>query len=170
MIKGYLWSPRGPVAADARPDPSPADADSDMPVAASEEAECTRYTSAAIRAATSDYDPSLLIGRGAYASVYSGELLARQVAVKRLDGGTQTAEKDAATAATDGVVGDEDVALEVVRTLGGLRHPHVVPLLGYCNEASEWSLVYDRVGGGDLKQKLLASAQVGRKPFSWVSR
>ncbi|KAI4388926.1 hypothetical protein MLD38_001214 [Melastoma candidum] len=101
-----------------------------------------RFSYSEIAAATRNFSKSRVFGRGALSYVFRGRvgLLRTLVAIKRLD-------KE-----------DKESSKAFCRELmiaSSLRHPNVVPLLGFCMDAEEgFFLVYRYVSGGNLKRHL----------------
>ncbi|XVF77425.1 hypothetical protein PTKIN_Ptkin14bG0041900 [Pterospermum kingtungense] len=82
------------------------------------------------------------IGRGAFGTVYKGELTSRyglHVAVKKLEKLAQEGEKEFKTE---------------VEVIGQTHHKNLVRLLGYCNEGEHRLLVYEFMGNGSLSSFL----------------
>ncbi|CAN6199309.1 unnamed protein product [Urochloa humidicola] len=85
---------------------------------------------------------SVKLGRGAFGSVFKGELPGRStpIAVKRLDGIQQ---------------GDKQFRAEV-DTVGMINHVNLVCLLGFCAEKTSRLLVYEYMEGGSLDSHLFS--------------
>ncbi|XVF77428.1 hypothetical protein PTKIN_Ptkin14bG0042200 [Pterospermum kingtungense] len=81
------------------------------------------------------------IGRGAFGTVYKGELLSSygHVAVKKLEKFVQEGEKEFKTE---------------VKVIGQTHHKNLVRLLGYCDEGEHRLLVYEFMGNGSLSSFL----------------
>ncbi|URD83440.1 receptor-like protein kinase, partial [Musa troglodytarum] len=80
-----------------------------------------------IKAATNDFDESLVVGSGGFGKVYRGVLAdGTKIAVKRAMPGSKQ--------------GFPEFQTEIL-VLSGIRHRHLVALIGYCEEQSErlWS-------------------------------
>ncbi|XP_042381947.1 probable receptor-like protein kinase At5g24010 [Zingiber officinale] len=107
-----------------------------------------------IRAATNDFDESLVVGRGGFGKVYKGILGdGTEVAVKRAVPGSKQ--------------GYPEFQTEIL-VLSKIRHRHLVSLIGYCEEQSERILVYDYMEKGPLRNYLYGSDD---KPcLSWKQR
>ncbi|KAK2995196.1 hypothetical protein RJ640_026779 [Escallonia rubra] len=100
---------------------------------------CRRFSLSEIKSATKNFDDTLLVGRGASATVYRGTLRdGTTVAVKRwnsVSGG-----------------GLETFRSEIV-VLSQFRHRYVVSLIGYCDDR-ELALVQEYVPRGTLARHL----------------
>ncbi|KAG6509976.1 hypothetical protein ZIOFF_027984 [Zingiber officinale] len=107
-----------------------------------------------IRAATNDFDESLVVGRGGFGKVYKGILGdGTEVAVKRAMPGSKQ--------------GYPEFQTEIL-VLSKIRHRHLVSLIGYCEEQSERILVYEYMEKGPLRNYLYGSDD---KPcLSWKQR
>jgi serine/threonine protein kinase len=103
---------------------------------------------AELEAATENFNPNRIIGRGGFGAVYRGEWNGRSVAVKKCD-------SDAAQGARE--------ARREMRVLAHYRHRALVPLLGVClpdsgGPASEICLIYPLMPGGALDDALLGDS------------
>ncbi|XP_074556587.1 putative receptor-like protein kinase At5g59700 [Curcuma longa] len=107
-----------------------------------------------IRAATNDFDESLVVGSGGFGKVYKGILGdGTNVAVKRAMPGSRQ--------------GYPEFQTEIL-VLSKIRHRHLVSLIGYCEEQSERILVYEYMENGPLRNYLYGSDD---KPcLSWKQR
>ncbi|KAG6513698.1 probable receptor-like protein kinase At5g24010 [Zingiber officinale] len=107
-----------------------------------------------IRAATNDFDESLVVGSGGFGKVYKGILGdGTEVAVKRAMPGSRQ--------------GYPEFQTEIL-VLSKIRHRHLVSLIGYCEEQSERILVYEYMEKGPLQNYLYGSDD---KPcLSWKQR
>ncbi|XVF81750.1 hypothetical protein PTKIN_Ptkin15bG0181300 [Pterospermum kingtungense] len=118
---------------------------------------CCYFSLVEIKAATKNFDPNLIIGRGGSAVVYKGFFhdhsygTLEQVAVKLVKSWE-----------------DEQFRNEV-RLLCQLRHQHLVPLIGFCHENNELVLVYKYMSKGTLYDCLHGS-RTGRDPLPWKKR
>ncbi|KAK7261014.1 hypothetical protein RIF29_27317 [Crotalaria pallida] len=105
------------------------------------------FTLEELREATHNFSWSNMLGEGGFGPVYKGffddklrqGLEAQTVAVKRLD--------------LDGLQGHREWLAEIM-FLGQLRHPHLVKLIGYCNEDEHRLLVYEYMTRGCLENQL----------------
>ncbi|KAG8077011.1 hypothetical protein GUJ93_ZPchr0006g46371 [Zizania palustris] len=100
-----------------------------------------------LKAATKNFSTTNFLGEGGFGPVYKGfidgklrsGLEAQHVAVKYLD--------------SDGVQGHHEWLAEVVY-LGMLSHPHLVNLVGFCNQDDHRMLVYEYMPRGSLENHL----------------
>nr|XP_043611090.1 L-type lectin-domain containing receptor kinase VIII.1-like [Erigeron canadensis] len=106
-----------------------------------------------LKLATKSFDPTRVIGHGAFGTVYRGVLSVsgEVVAVKRCShsGGQGMAE-----------------FLSELSIIGTLRHRNLVRLQGWCHEKGEILLVYDLMPNGSLDKALFESKMV----LPWVHR
>ncbi|KAG8067270.1 hypothetical protein GUJ93_ZPchr0005g15901 [Zizania palustris] len=103
--------------------------------------------------ATNHFDEQMVIGVGGFGKVYRAVLQdSSKVAVKR---GNQKSHQGIREFRTE------------IELLSGLRHRHLVSLIGYCDEHSEMILVYEYMEKGTLKSHLYGSDQ---PPLSWKKR
>ncbi|XP_020535054.1 putative L-type lectin-domain containing receptor kinase V.2 isoform X2 [Jatropha curcas] len=91
--------------------------------------------------ATKGFRDRQLLGRGGFGSVYRGSLPFSnvQIAVKKIS--------------HDSKQGMREFVAEIA-TIGRLRHPNLVRLLGYCRRKNELFLVYDYMPNGSLDKFL----------------
>ncbi|CAD5187354.1 unnamed protein product [Musa acuminata subsp. malaccensis] len=112
-----------------------------------------RFTLAEIKAATSNFDDSLVIGTGGFGKVYKGEIDdGIPVAVKR---GNPQSQQGLAEFETE------------IEMLSKLRHRHLVAMIGYCEEQREMILVYEYMANGTLRSHLYGTALPA---LSWKQR
>ncbi|KAL6605996.1 hypothetical protein ACP70R_041649 [Stipagrostis hirtigluma subsp. patula] len=105
------------------------------------------FTLEELKAATKNFSTTNFLGEGGFGPVYKGfvdgklrpGLEPQHVAVKYLD--------------SDGVQGHREWLAEVVY-LGMLSHPHLVKLVGFCNQDDHRMLVYEYMPRGSLENHL----------------
>ncbi|KAJ1287723.1 hypothetical protein BS78_02G032800 [Paspalum vaginatum] len=102
-----------------------------------------QFSIAEIKAATMNFDESLVIGVGGFGKVYKGETEnGTPVAIKRGHAQSQQGAKEFETE---------------IKMLSRLRHRHLVSLIGYCDEQNEMILVYEHMANGTLRSHLYGS-------------
>ncbi|KAH8974056.1 hypothetical protein BDL97_01G082000 [Sphagnum fallax] len=112
---------------------------------------CTRFSFNELKAATSNFSPSNIIGRGGASQVYKGQTKdGKLVAVKCLNQGGHQAE--------------EEILTDIQITCS-LSHVNIVKLLGYCTDAPHMILVYDYVAQGSLDDHLHGGDEVPVLPW-----
>ncbi|KAK1693197.1 hypothetical protein QYE76_009894 [Lolium multiflorum] len=112
-----------------------------------------RIPFALLQAATSNFDEQMVIGVGGFGKVYKAVLQdSTKVAVKRGNHKSHQGIKEFQTE---------------IELLSGLRHRHLVSLIGYCDEQSEMILVYEYMEKGTLKGHLYGSDMPS---LSWKKR
>ncbi|GJM92074.1 hypothetical protein PR202_ga08502 [Eleusine coracana subsp. coracana] len=100
-----------------------------------------RVTADDILKATENFSKVHIIGDGGFGTVYRAALPeGRRVAIKRLHGGHQ-------------FQGDREFLAEM-ETIGKVKHPNLVPLLGYCVCGDERFLIYEYMENGSLEMWL----------------
>lgn len=112
-----------------------------------------RFSLVEIRAATNNFDDSLVIGVGGFGKVYKGEI----------EDGTLAAIKRAHPQSQQGLAEFETE----IEMLSKLRHRHLVSMIGFCDEQSEMILVYEYMANGTLRSHLFGS---DFPPLSWKKR
>ncbi|XP_057964753.1 receptor-like protein kinase FERONIA [Malania oleifera] len=102
---------------------------------------CRRFLLAEIKSATRDFHGAFVIGVGGFGRVYKGHI----------DGGTTTV----AIKRSDPLSkqGAREFQTEI-QMLSQLRHVHLVPLIGYCDDGDEMILVYEYMARGTLRDHL----------------
>ncbi|CAM0957597.1 unnamed protein product [Alopecurus aequalis] len=112
-----------------------------------------RIPFAMLQAATNHFDEQMVIGVGGFGKVYKAVLQdSTKVAVKRGNHKSHQGIKEFQTE---------------IELLSGLRHRHLVSLIGYCDEQNEMILVYEYMEKGTLKSHLYGSDM---PPLSWKKR
>ncbi|KAF8714076.1 hypothetical protein HU200_028073 [Digitaria exilis] len=102
-----------------------------------------QFSIAEIKAATMNFDESLVIGVGGFGKVYRGETeCSTPVAIKRGHAQSEQGVKEFETE---------------IEMLSRLRHRHLVSLIGYCDEQNEMILVYEHMANGTLRSHLYGS-------------
>ncbi|KAJ6293477.1 hypothetical protein OIU78_025452 [Salix suchowensis] len=112
-----------------------------------------RFTLSEIRAATNNFDDSLVIGVGGFGKVYSG----------KIEDGTLAAIKRSNPQSEQGL-SEFETEIEM---LSKLRHKHLVSLIGFCEEQNEMILVYEYMANGTLRSHLFGS---DFPPLTWKQR
>uniref|UniRef100_M8BQ53 non-specific serine/threonine protein kinase n=1 Tax=Aegilops tauschii TaxID=37682 RepID=M8BQ53_AEGTA len=107
-----------------------------------------RVTIDDILKATKNFSKEHIIGDGGFGTVYKAALPeGRRVAIKRLHDGHQ-------------FQGDREFLAEM-ETIGKVKHPNLVPLLGYCVCGDERFLIYEYLEHGSLEIWLRNRADAG---------
>ncbi|KAK6270617.1 hypothetical protein POUND7_007715 [Theobroma cacao] len=107
-----------------------------------------------IKAATSNFHPKSLIAEGYFGNVFKGIVDdGNLVAVKRFN--------------PDSVRDALNEFQTEVKLLCQLRHRHLVPLIGYCNDKDEKIVVYELMKNGSLRDHLYGS---NYDPLPWKQR
>ncbi|KAF4374504.1 hypothetical protein F8388_016055 [Cannabis sativa] len=113
------------------------------------------FTIADLQSATNSFSETNLLGEGSLGSVYKAEFPDGQVmAVKNINMVTLTFK-------------EEEQFLDVVWTVSRLKHPNIVPLIGYCAEHGQHLLIYNYIRSVPLDEALHYS---GYKSLSWGLR
>ncbi|KAI4352421.1 hypothetical protein L6164_006675 [Bauhinia variegata] len=117
-------------------------------------APCRYFSIDEIRIATVNFDDVFLIGVGGFGKVYKGFID---------EGTTPVAIKRSNPKLGQGL-SEFETEIEM---LSQLSHPHLVSLIGYCNDDDEMILVYDFMANGTLRDHLYGSTN---PPLSWKQR
>ncbi|RLN24448.1 receptor-like protein kinase HERK 1 [Panicum miliaceum] len=157
LLNRFSLRSRGPGASGAG---SPSfTVDKDMPGAipiAGSSAPSYRFPLAMLQEATDNFDESLVIGAGGFGKVYRAVLPdGTKVAVKR--------------ASPESRQGAREFRTEI-ELLSGLRHRHLVSLIGYCDDGDEMILLYEYMEHGSLRSRLYGGAAAAGRALSWAQR
>ncbi|MED6132831.1 hypothetical protein PIB30_022615 [Stylosanthes scabra] len=116
---------------------------------------CRCFSIIEIRAATINFDGIFVVGVGGFGKVYKGYIDdgTKPIAIKRF-------------IPENGVQGVQEFKNEV-EMLSQLSHPHLVSLIGYCNDEDDMIIVYDFMANGTLRDHLYGSCNT---PLSWKQR
>ncbi|CAN6312553.1 unnamed protein product [Urochloa humidicola] len=110
---------------------------------------CRQFSFAEMKAATNNFDKSLIIGYGGLGRLYLGKIdgAATMVAVKQ--------------------VRDICYFQSLIDMMSKLRHGNLVPLIGYCHKKKRMLLVYEYMARGSLREHLYGTE---KPPLSWKQR
>ncbi|XP_050217046.1 putative serine/threonine-protein kinase [Mercurialis annua] len=113
-----------------------------------------------LKIATNNFSPDLIIGDGSFGFVYRATLSdGVTVAIKKLD--------------PNAFQGFREFRAEM-ETLGKLRHPNIVQILGYCASGPDRVLIYEYIEKGNLDQWLHDMSSINehstKLPLSWETR
>ncbi|KAK9168355.1 hypothetical protein Syun_000495 [Stephania yunnanensis] len=113
-----------------------------------------RFMYKAIFIATKGFGNTWLLGRGGFGRVYNGELPSSktQIAVKRVSHESSQGTKE---------------FIAEIATIGRLRHPNLVRLLGYSRRKGELLLVYDFMPNDSLDKFIFSKAN---QTLNWFQR
>jgi hypothetical protein len=117
-----------------------------------------RFPFAVLQEATRNFDDSLVVGQGGFGKVYAAVLPdGTKVAVKR--------------ASPESRQGAREFRTEI-ELLSGLRHRHLVSLVGYCDERDEMILLYEFMEQGSLRSRLYGRGRAAApaRLLSWAQR
>ncbi|KAG6531599.1 hypothetical protein ZIOFF_005414 [Zingiber officinale] len=111
-----------------------------------------------LRAATRNFAPENVLGRGGFGIVYKGELHdGKMIAVKRTE-----------SSVVSNKAWDEFKA--EIAVLSRVRHRHLVSILGYSAEENEMLLVYEYMPQGALSKHLFHWKKERLEPLTWKKR
>ena len=115
---------------------------------------CRRFSLREIKKATNNFAADLVIGEWGFGKVYKGFIDDRgiSVAIKRLSFRSGQ--------------GVGELTNEVV-LLCQIRHPNLIPLIGYCIDEGEKCLVYEFMVNGNLHQHICGT---NHDPLPWKQR
>ncbi|VVB06281.1 unnamed protein product [Arabis nemorensis] len=108
--------------------------------------------------ATKGFKEKQILGSGGFGQVYRGTLSGSdgEIAVKRTSHGSSQGKRE---------------FLAEISTIGRLRHPNLVRLLGYCRHKDDLFLVYDFMPNGSLDKYLNRSdTDENQERLSWEQR
>ncbi|KAL5556905.1 hypothetical protein UlMin_039141 [Ulmus minor] len=114
----------------------------------------SKISFAEILKATKKFDSKFLIGKCRFGKVYKGILQGTKVAVKRY------------------IPRDKQGFMEFeteIMVCSRIRHRHLVPLIGYCDETSEKILIFEYMEQGTLRDHLYGYKKMHSK-LSWEDR
>ncbi|KAF8663061.1 hypothetical protein HU200_055655 [Digitaria exilis] len=152
---------RGPGPTSGPESPSFA-VDKDMPgeaipiASSSSSSPSYRFPLAMVQEATNNFDERLVIGAGGFGKVY----------LATLPDGTKVAAKRASSESRQGA---REFRTEI-ELLSGLRHRHLVSLIGYCDDADEMVLLYEHMEHGSLRRRLYGHGGSAATALSWAQR
>ncbi|XP_042011791.1 phytosulfokine receptor 2-like [Salvia splendens] len=139
----------------ARPDPNYSTCDS----ATFDPTSLPHVSMQELVAATQNFSSDLIIGDGSFGLVYKARLSSDAVvAVKRLS--------------PDAFQGLREFRAEM-ETLGRIRHPNIVQILGFCSTGQDRVLIYEFIEKGSLDQWLYDTSDddaLPRPPLPWPTR
>ncbi|CAI9282365.1 unnamed protein product [Lactuca saligna] len=129
-----------------------------IPSSANKESETTpsplEYSYSDLQLATNDFSEDNKLGEGGFGGVYKARLpisVHQEVAVKKIsERSTQ---------------GQNEYAAEVA-TIGKLKHPNLVELVGWCEEEGKFLLIYKIMPNGSLDSYLFSN----KGPLGWSNR
>uniref|UniRef100_K4A6Y2 Protein kinase domain-containing protein n=2 Tax=Setaria italica TaxID=4555 RepID=K4A6Y2_SETIT len=115
---------------------------------------CRHFSFEEIKAATNNFDESLLVGEGAFGRVYHGKIDggATEVAIKHRQPWSKYRAPE---------------FYAEIEVMSKLCHHHLVPLIGHCNEKDELILVYEYMARGSLRKHLYMTQE---PPLTWKQR
>ncbi|XP_054809522.1 probable serine/threonine-protein kinase PIX13 [Prosopis cineraria] len=123
------------------------------------------FTFGNLKAATKNFKSDSLLGEGGFGKVYKGWLDERTLSPAKAGSGMMVAIKKLNP---ESMQGCQEWQSEV-NFLGGLSHPNLVKLFGYCREDDELLLVYEFMPKGSLESHLFIRIP-NVEPLSWNTR
>ncbi|KAI3982046.1 hypothetical protein MKX01_018952 [Papaver californicum] len=118
------------------------------------ESGCFEYKQ--IKAATENFSPANMIGRGGFGPVYKGVLLNKTaIAVKSLSSNSKQGKRE---------------FLNELNTISRLRHPNLVRLYGHCAVDNKFLLVYEYMENSCLATALSGSRPNLKERLDWQTR
>ncbi|KAJ8751466.1 hypothetical protein K2173_016681 [Erythroxylum novogranatense] len=120
------------------------------------------FTLAQLKAATYNFRPDMVLGRGGFGKVYRG-WMKEKVPSKGIRKTAIAIKKLSLTS----MQGYQEWMAEITY-LGRLSHPNLVKLLGYCKEDDQFLLVYEFMKNGSLNYRLFGKGSV--RPLAWEIR
>ncbi|XP_022158345.1 LOW QUALITY PROTEIN: uncharacterized protein LOC111024852 [Momordica charantia] len=108
-----------------------------------------------LKNATGNFDPKNRLGRGGFGTVYRGNLMNKDVAVKRIS--------------EDSRQGKQEFIAEVA-TIGGLHHKNLVKLIGWCYQKRDLLLVYEYMPNGSLDKLIFGGDDKSSTAPNWEIR
>ncbi|KAG8071637.1 hypothetical protein GUJ93_ZPchr0006g43306 [Zizania palustris] len=113
-----------------------------------------RFEWAEIESVTGGFS-SRVIGQGGFSTVYLASLSSSRLGAVKVQRSSERLHR--------AFCQERDVLLS-------LRHPHVVRLLGYCDERGEGVLVFEYAPNGDLHERLHRNDESNRPVLPWARR
>jgi len=116
------------------------------------------FTMDELMSATSNFSEENLLGEGLYGTIYKGTVEGKHmVAITKFT-------------CANWPVGSFSCVIDqpALQYLGTMRHPHLVRLLGYCDQGEHNILIHEYMPRGSLKYHLLETNLIGSLP--WLTR
>uniref|UniRef100_A0A0A9D159 Salt tolerance receptor-like cytoplasmic kinase 1 n=1 Tax=Arundo donax TaxID=35708 RepID=A0A0A9D159_ARUDO len=154
---GFLWCLRGDKGEAGRTDPRVSDEPGGGSASVGKSSEMARrFAWAEIDSVTAGFS-SRVIGQGGFSTVYLACLSSSRLGAVKVQRSSERLHR---------------AFRQELDVLLSLRHPHVVRLLGYCDEREEGVLVFEYAPHGDLHERLHDSANGERRPAAlpWARR
>ncbi|KAL3642495.1 putative serine/threonine-protein kinase pbl10 [Castilleja foliolosa] len=123
------------------------------------------FTFSDLRSATRNFRPDSVLGEGGFGSVFKGWVDENTLAPSRPGSSMIVAVK---RLNQDGWQGHREWLAEI-NTLGQIRHPNLVKLIGYCLEDDHRLLVYEFMPKGSMENHLFRRGSYF-EPLSWSLR